>query len=263
MVCFDERKIDDDKELQKLRECLCCDNETPIILTKEEGSFSQWQKNLFQRSIAFLAAVLSSFKFYQLVKFASIWAKTWSTVWLTQRINGKPAASVRLQIERTDEKMAKPDRPQLTIEFQYSLRPIGGCSLPFCSVQCWFARAYSDLWGGCEVVFRGEREQSKESVIFVISICFFASETRLDRDAAIFFSKLANFQIYWGFWSADEWIKTSELTCTNPGGPLSSSGDKKAKLPPTQKCTPSSSIVFLESSFQFSSSFRKFYIFLA
>lgn len=72
VVSFDGRKIDDDKELRKLRECLCCDNETPIILTKEADTFSQWQKNLFQRSIAFLAAVISSFKFYQLVKFAAI-----------------------------------------------------------------------------------------------------------------------------------------------------------------------------------------------
>lgn len=70
VVSFDESSVDNDKELKKLRECLCCENPTPIILHKNDGLPTQTQKNLFHRSLSFLATILSSYRFYELIKFA-------------------------------------------------------------------------------------------------------------------------------------------------------------------------------------------------
>lgn len=69
VVSFDGRKLGEDKELKKLIDCLCID-ETPIILCKREHQPKQIYKNLFHRSISLIAAVLSAFKFYELVKLA-------------------------------------------------------------------------------------------------------------------------------------------------------------------------------------------------
>lgn len=58
VISFNQRSVDDDKELRKLRECLCCENPTPIILHKNDGLPTQTQRNLFHRSIAFIAVIL-------------------------------------------------------------------------------------------------------------------------------------------------------------------------------------------------------------
>lgn len=69
MVSFDGRKVGEDKELKKLIDLLCIE-ETPTILCKREHQPKQIYKNLFHRSISLIAAMISAFKFYELVKLA-------------------------------------------------------------------------------------------------------------------------------------------------------------------------------------------------